>query len=173
RPRQVLEMIGVSRTTLWRMVQAGSFPRPVWITERNRGYLLESVEAWMKARAEGHSFDSDVARAGLANGRGAQAVVDGAPSRTSIGTVSEHVGLAARADIGDYTRCSSRILPPSVCGGRAHATKHLESNLLEQAAGVGGQDRAREERRRRARSGLQGVRDAGAGAVGVDCPGTD
>jgi prophage regulatory protein len=82
RPRQVLEMIGVSRTTLWRMVQARGFPRPVWITERNRGYLLESVEAWMKARAEGHSFDADVARAGLATGRrGAQAVVDGALRR--------------------------------------------------------------------------------------------
>jgi predicted DNA-binding transcriptional regulator AlpA len=44
-------MIGVSRTTLWRMVQAGTFPTPVRITERNRGFLLEAVEAWMKARA--------------------------------------------------------------------------------------------------------------------------
>lgn len=57
RPRQVLEIIGVSRTTLWRMVQAGTFPRPVCITERNRGYLLESVEAWMTARAEERPFD--------------------------------------------------------------------------------------------------------------------
>jgi sugar (pentulose or hexulose) kinase len=46
-------MIGVSRTTLWRMVQAGTFPRPVHITERNRGYLRAAVEAWMKARADG------------------------------------------------------------------------------------------------------------------------
>ena len=53
RPQDVVEMIGVSRTTLWRMVQAGTFPRPVRITERNRGYLLEAVEAWMKARTEG------------------------------------------------------------------------------------------------------------------------
>src|SRR5688572_2282334 len=53
RPRQVLEMIGVSRVTLWRMVQAGTFPRPVQITERNRAYLRDAVEAWMKARVEG------------------------------------------------------------------------------------------------------------------------
>ena len=53
RIRQVLEMIGVSRTTLWRMVQAGVFPRPVHITERNRGYERETVEAWMTARTEG------------------------------------------------------------------------------------------------------------------------
>jgi prophage regulatory protein len=52
RPRQVLEMIGVSRMTLWRMVQAGTFPPPVRITERNRGYVREAVEAWMKERAD-------------------------------------------------------------------------------------------------------------------------
>ena len=57
RPRQVLEMIGVSRTTLWRMVQEGTFPPPVRITQRNRGYLREAVEAWMKARADGRPFE--------------------------------------------------------------------------------------------------------------------
>lgn len=62
RPRQVLEMIGVSRTTLWRMVQAGCFPRPVCITERNRGYLRDAVEAWMKARADGLPFEPPSAR---------------------------------------------------------------------------------------------------------------
>jgi hypothetical protein len=35
------------------MVQAGLFPRPVHITERNGGYVREAVEAWMKARTEG------------------------------------------------------------------------------------------------------------------------
>lgn len=52
RPTEVLRMIGVSRTTLWRMVQAGAFPAPVRITDRSRGYVLEDVEAWMKSRAE-------------------------------------------------------------------------------------------------------------------------
>ena len=55
-------MIGVSRTTRWRMVQAGNFPRPVCITQRNRGYLLKSVEAWMKARIEGRPFEEVAAR---------------------------------------------------------------------------------------------------------------
>ena len=45
-------MIGVSRTTLWRMVREGSFPRPVRITDRSLGYVLEAVEAWMQARTE-------------------------------------------------------------------------------------------------------------------------
>jgi len=47
----------VSRTTLWRMVQAGAFPQPVRITERNRGFLLEAVEAWMKARTDAQPED--------------------------------------------------------------------------------------------------------------------
>lgn len=68
RPRQVVEMIGLSRTTLWRMVQAGSFPRPLWITGRSQGYLLESVEAWMRARTEGRPFDGAAARTALGPG---------------------------------------------------------------------------------------------------------
>jgi prophage regulatory protein len=52
RAAEVLNMIGVSRTTLWRMVRSGVFPAPIRITSRNRGYLLQDVEAWMRARAE-------------------------------------------------------------------------------------------------------------------------
>jgi prophage regulatory protein len=50
--RQVLEMLGVSRTTLWRMVQDGSFPYPVQIKGRNAHYVLQAVEAWMRARVQ-------------------------------------------------------------------------------------------------------------------------
>ena len=57
RPREVLEMIGVSRSTLWRMVQAGSFPRPVSIATRSKGFLLEAVEEWMEARTTGRAWE--------------------------------------------------------------------------------------------------------------------
>lgn len=53
RTRQVLEMIGVCRTTLWEMVRDGAFPQPVRITERTAGYLLEAVEEWMQLRTKG------------------------------------------------------------------------------------------------------------------------
>jgi prophage regulatory protein len=59
--RQVLAMIGVSRTTLWRMVQEGTFPRPVQVTGRNAHYLLQAVEAWMRARAEGLPWQEEAA----------------------------------------------------------------------------------------------------------------
>jgi predicted DNA-binding transcriptional regulator AlpA len=80
RPRQVLKMIGVSRTTLWRMVQAGTFPPSIRITERNRAYVLEAVEAWMKARTDGALFHGEVAAADGRRGKGrtaAQAALSG------------------------------------------------------------------------------------------------
>jgi prophage regulatory protein len=52
RPSEVLRMIGVSRTTLWRMVRDGLFPAPVRITDRSRGYVLDDVEAWMRERVQ-------------------------------------------------------------------------------------------------------------------------
>jgi prophage regulatory protein len=64
RPRDVMEMISVSRATLWRMVRAGTFPQPVRITARKRGFLLEAVEAWMKARTDATAIDSGPAPGG-------------------------------------------------------------------------------------------------------------
>jgi prophage regulatory protein len=52
RTKEVLKMLGVSRTTLWRMVRAGIFPQPVVISRRATGHVLEEVEAWIAARAE-------------------------------------------------------------------------------------------------------------------------
>jgi len=51
RPCEVLRMIGVSRTTLWRMVRDGVFPPPIRITKRNTGYILDDVEGWIRQRA--------------------------------------------------------------------------------------------------------------------------
>ena len=58
RPRQVAEMIGVSRSTLSRMVQEGTFPQPVRITDRSVRFVQEAVEAWMQARMEGLGLDA-------------------------------------------------------------------------------------------------------------------
>ena len=68
RPRDVLGRIGVSRSTLWRMVRAGRFPAPIAITDRNVGYLEETVEAWMRARAQGLEWTPTTATVPLQSG---------------------------------------------------------------------------------------------------------
>ena len=52
RTKDVLRMLGVSRTTVWRMVRAGAFPRRVTISARASGHVLEEVEASMEERAD-------------------------------------------------------------------------------------------------------------------------
>ncbi|MBJ6799736.1 helix-turn-helix transcriptional regulator [Geomonas propionica] len=48
--RQVLKILGVSGTTLWRMEQSGTFPKGRQISTRRVGYLEADVEAWMQNR---------------------------------------------------------------------------------------------------------------------------
>jgi prophage regulatory protein len=43
RSREVLELEGISRTTLWRRVKAGAYPRPVQITPNTIGWFRSDV----------------------------------------------------------------------------------------------------------------------------------
>lgn len=51
RDRQVAEMIGLSRASVWRMARNGHFPEPVRIAERSTRWLERDVNAWIEARA--------------------------------------------------------------------------------------------------------------------------
>ena len=51
--------IAVSRTTLWRMVQEGSFPPPVRVTQRNAGYLARSGRALDANASRGPPLGTD------------------------------------------------------------------------------------------------------------------
>jgi prophage regulatory protein len=45
--KQVRAMLGVSRTTLWRMIKASRFPRPTLISPQRLGWLEADVRAWI------------------------------------------------------------------------------------------------------------------------------
>lgn len=51
-PKAVCSRVAVSRATLDRMVAAGSFPKPIKLTERRLAYNQADVEAWMVDRME-------------------------------------------------------------------------------------------------------------------------
>ncbi|MGR5341797.1 helix-turn-helix transcriptional regulator [Vibrio astriarenae] len=59
REKERAAMTGISRTTVWRMEKAGTFPKRVKLSERLIGYLLSDVTDWMECRASGQEW-SDI-----------------------------------------------------------------------------------------------------------------
>ena len=52
RAAEVIALVGVSRTTLWRMERDGTFPKRVQLSTRAVGWRREAVERWIKDRRE-------------------------------------------------------------------------------------------------------------------------
>lgn len=52
RIEEVLALIGVGRTTLYRWIEQGNFPKPHPIGPRASRWLLSEYQAWSAARAK-------------------------------------------------------------------------------------------------------------------------
>jgi prophage regulatory protein len=50
RPRDVIRITGLGRTTLWRGVKAGTFPRPVRLTSSTIGWCQTDLARWLAER---------------------------------------------------------------------------------------------------------------------------
>ena len=51
REREVCEMVAVSRSTLWRWVNTGSFPAPIRIGTSAVRWQLSVVQEWMASKS--------------------------------------------------------------------------------------------------------------------------
>jgi predicted DNA-binding transcriptional regulator AlpA len=49
---EVLEIVPVSRSTLWRMERAGTFPRSVYISKNRRVWFADEICAWQNGVGE-------------------------------------------------------------------------------------------------------------------------
>lgn len=50
--REVREIVGLSRSTIWRMVRARTFPAPIQLASASSvGWLRSEVLTWMRERA--------------------------------------------------------------------------------------------------------------------------
>jgi len=49
---EVLEIVPVSRSTLWRMERAGKFPRSTYISANRRVWFEDEIIAWQNAVSE-------------------------------------------------------------------------------------------------------------------------
>lgn len=50
RRNDLLKLLQVSRTTLWRLEREGTFPHAIQIGKRAQGYLESDVVAWFRER---------------------------------------------------------------------------------------------------------------------------
>ena len=50
---QVSEMVGLSRTTIWRREREGDFPQRIRLGGRRVGWDADEVIAWLKSRPKG------------------------------------------------------------------------------------------------------------------------
>lgn len=47
RVREVVDLVGIHRSTLYKMMGRGEFPRPLQIGPNSRGWRKSDVDAWM------------------------------------------------------------------------------------------------------------------------------
>ena len=52
RVKDIERELGISRTTIWRLVKAGTFPPPLRITSKAIAWRRSDIEAWQEQLAE-------------------------------------------------------------------------------------------------------------------------
>ncbi len=52
RQKDVQDITGLSRSTIYRHVNAGTFPAPIQLTERLIGWRNSTISEWVAARPE-------------------------------------------------------------------------------------------------------------------------
>ena len=55
RLREVIHRSGLPRTSLYRDVASGAFPKPIAIGKRSRGWIESEVDAWIEAHIRARS----------------------------------------------------------------------------------------------------------------------
>lgn len=55
RPAKLAELLGISKTTLWRMEKAGELPQRYNISERTVGWLEEDIKEWLEKRKDNNA----------------------------------------------------------------------------------------------------------------------
>ncbi len=51
--QQVCSVVGLSRTTIWRLYRAGSFPKPICLSPGRVGWSENAIQVWLAERIRG------------------------------------------------------------------------------------------------------------------------
>lgn len=49
---EVVDLVGLSRVTIWRLCREDKFPKPLHTSEKNRAWLPSEIEQWVEERSE-------------------------------------------------------------------------------------------------------------------------
>ncbi|MGY4289617.1 putative DNA-binding transcriptional regulator AlpA [Bradyrhizobium sp. LM2.7] len=55
--KQLLELLGFSRSTLYRLIKQGAFPRGLYVSANTRRWLASEVARWQRELAEADAYD--------------------------------------------------------------------------------------------------------------------
>ena len=50
RVKSLVRLLGISRTTIWRLVKGGDFPKPISLGKRAKGWRREDIDEWVRSR---------------------------------------------------------------------------------------------------------------------------
>lgn len=50
---EVLEIVGIGRTSLYKLVKSGRFPAPLHLSERIRGWRISDIQRFLATRPSG------------------------------------------------------------------------------------------------------------------------
>ena len=50
RPKELPEVVGLSRVTIWRKVRDGTFPPPIELAENAIGWPEDIIDTWLESR---------------------------------------------------------------------------------------------------------------------------
>jgi prophage regulatory protein len=62
RLKKVMEHTGLGRSTLYKMVGEGTFPKSVPLGERSVGWVAQEVEDWIRARINARNTSSPLSK---------------------------------------------------------------------------------------------------------------
>ena len=63
RTTEVVERIGLSRSTLWRLERTGDFPERVHLGANSVGWLETDIDGWLRNRRRGLGTSADFGQA--------------------------------------------------------------------------------------------------------------
>ena len=61
RLRQVREMVGLSRSEIYRLISLGRFPRQIPLGDRVRAWDADEIQAWIRERIEAREAADQIA----------------------------------------------------------------------------------------------------------------